>query len=132
MKSITRRDFLKAMAIAGVAGVAGCTTGKSLDALAPSRGGLARRVLGRTGEKVTILGLGCAYAAGNADEAQTRATIEAALEGGVRYFDIFSHVIHSSLHEILLKYFRIDHVYQNPVSSPLRIFFFCSLLRPAI
>jgi aryl-alcohol dehydrogenase-like predicted oxidoreductase len=76
------------MAVAGVAGVAGCTTGKSHDAPAPSRGGLARRVLGRTGEKVTILGLGCAYAAGKTDEAQTRATIEAALEGGVRYFDM--------------------------------------------
>ena len=48
--------------------------------------GLPRRVLGRTGQHVTILGLGCAYLAGGS-EAETRATIDAALDGGVRYFD---------------------------------------------
>jgi aryl-alcohol dehydrogenase-like predicted oxidoreductase len=49
--------------------------------------GLARRVLGRTGASVTILGLGCAYTGGGISEEQTRGVIEAALEGGIRYFD---------------------------------------------
>lgn len=48
---------------------------------------LPRRTLGKTGEAVTILGLGCAYAGGGVDETTTRKTIETALEGGVRYFD---------------------------------------------
>jgi predicted aldo/keto reductase-like oxidoreductase len=50
-------------------------------------GDMPRRILGRTKESVTILGLGCAWIGHEVDEAQTRASIEAALEGGVRYFD---------------------------------------------
>jgi len=61
---------------------------------APARAGLPRRVLGKTGVEVTILGLGCAYLARDksargrlGSEAHARALIEAALEGGIRYFD---------------------------------------------
>lgn len=56
--------------------------------------GLPRRILGKTKEPVTILGLGCAYIGRDAtrrnckaSEAYTRAIIEAALAGGIRYFD---------------------------------------------
>ncbi len=49
--------------------------------------GILRRILGRTKESVTILGLGCAYIGNDINEAQTQAIIETALEGGVRYFD---------------------------------------------
>ncbi len=56
--------------------------------------GLPRRVLGKTGAAVTILGLGCAYLARDksarnrqGSEAHSRTLIEAALEGGIRYFD---------------------------------------------
>jgi len=48
---------------------------------------MPRRVLGRTGQQVSIFGLGCAYAGGGVGPQETWATIEAALEGGVRYFD---------------------------------------------
>lgn len=84
----TRREFLKYAMAAGVAtdlagdrgaSAAGKDAGKDAD--------MPRRVLGRTKESVTILGLGCAYAGGGVSEARPRATIEAALEGGVRYFD---------------------------------------------
>ena len=80
----TRREFLKSTVAAGaVAGLAGQS-----DLLRLARtSGMPRRVLGRTKESVTIVGLGCAYAGGGIDEPKTRAIIEAALEGGIRYFD---------------------------------------------
>jgi uncharacterized protein len=56
--------------------------------------GLPRRILGKTKESVTILGLGGAWLAYDktardhrATEARTRSIIDAALEGGIRYFD---------------------------------------------
>ncbi len=83
--SQTRRAFLKATLATGAAGklASGSTAASKPDDV----DGMPRRVLGRTKERVTILGMGCAYAGGGVSEAHTRATIEAALAGGVRYFD---------------------------------------------
>ncbi len=57
----------------------------------PARDGLGellpQRVLGRTGESVTMLGVGGANV-GMVDEAEAEAMIEAAIEGGVRFFDV--------------------------------------------
>ena len=59
-------------------------------------GEMPRRVFGKTNESVTILGLGCAWLARaqkardrkeQSSEAHSRAIVEAALEGGIRYFD---------------------------------------------
>ncbi|HKL38273.1 MAG TPA: aldo/keto reductase [Bacteroidales bacterium] len=47
---------------------------------------LPLRKLGKTGERVTMLGLG-GYHIGWTTEEKAQATIEAALEGGVRFFD---------------------------------------------
>jgi len=47
---------------------------------------LPTRILGRTGEAVTMLGLG-GWHIGRMHERDAQATIEAALEGGVRFFD---------------------------------------------
>jgi aryl-alcohol dehydrogenase-like predicted oxidoreductase len=47
---------------------------------------LPKRKLGRTGEKVTMLGLG-GYHIGWTTEKDAEGTIEAALEGGIRFFD---------------------------------------------
>lgn len=47
---------------------------------------LPQRALGKTGEYVTMLGLGGAHIA-RMDEKEAQATIEAALEGGIRFFD---------------------------------------------
>lgn len=47
---------------------------------------LPQRLLGKTGEYVTMLGLGGAHIA-RMDKKEAQATIEAALEGGVRFFD---------------------------------------------
>ena len=86
--AITRRNFLK-WALVGVAAKLGACSESETEAPQdkPAAGGLPRRILGRTKQPVTILGLGCAYIARDADEAGSRATVEAALEGGVRYFD---------------------------------------------
>ena len=85
---LTRREFLKTTLAAGAAArVFRSDPAAFREAPASVSGPLPTRILGRTGQPVTILGLGCAYIAHNADEAQTRETVEAALEGGVRYFD---------------------------------------------
>lgn len=88
---INRRNFLKSLA-ALTAGILmpGCgqelstnnekTSGDLLGELLPTR------VLGRTGEAVTMLGLG-GWHIGRMNKRDAQATIEAALEGGVRFFD---------------------------------------------
>jgi predicted aldo/keto reductase-like oxidoreductase len=89
---LTRRKFvqLTAVAAASLPGTA------SICAAAPEAAteGLPRRTLGKTKESVTILGLGCAYLSHDrtardrrGSEAHARAIIDAALEGGIRYFD---------------------------------------------
>ena len=47
---------------------------------------LPQRRLGKTGQNVTMLGLGGAHIA-RMDKAEAQRTIEAALEGGIRFFD---------------------------------------------
>ncbi|HOZ47464.1 MAG TPA: aldo/keto reductase [Candidatus Hydrogenedentes bacterium] len=81
----TRRAFLRVAAASGMAAAISGAAATRADR-APVAA-LPRRVLGRTKESVTIIGLGCAYAGGGIDEATTRAIIEAALDGGIRYFD---------------------------------------------
>lgn len=81
----SRREFLKvALAAGAAANFAGLSTAPS-EAGEPD--GMTRRILGRTRQSVTILGMGCAYLANGISEAETRAIIEAGLAGGVRYFD---------------------------------------------
>ena len=48
---------------------------------------LPLRKLGKTGEFVTMLGLGGFHVGGSMDEKEARRTIEAAMEGGIRFFD---------------------------------------------
>ena len=85
---IGRRKFLKSMA--------GLTAGILLSSQTNARGDsqlsdrlgerLPTRTLGRTGEAVTMLGVG-GWHIGRMSESDAQATIEAALEGGVRFFD---------------------------------------------
>lgn len=85
---INRRSFLKSLAglTAGVL-LPSYTSigaeGKSSDRLG---GLLPTRLLGRTGEAVTMLGVG-GWHIGRMSERDAQETIEAALEGGVRFFD---------------------------------------------
>ena len=79
-----RREFIKSMAVATSAVVAGCASDKP----ASDRLGtiLPQRILGGSNEKVTMLGLG-GYHIGWTTERDAQETIEAALEGGIRFFD---------------------------------------------
>jgi len=84
---MNRRDFLK-ITVAGALGTDSLATAEQPPEALP------RRILGKTNEPVTILGLGGAWLAHSANgrerkisEKQSRAIIDAALEGGIRYFD---------------------------------------------
>lgn len=86
---IDRREFLKSMA--------GLTTGLLLSSTATGAGAeentsdrlgplLPTRLLGRTGEAVTMLGVGGWHLV-TMKEAEAQKTLETALQGGVRFFD---------------------------------------------
>ncbi|GJM30146.1 MAG: oxidoreductase [Cyclobacteriaceae bacterium] len=84
----TRRSTLKTLA-ALTAGLLVPAKGISGDFYPPNdRFGelLPLRLLGKTGEKVTMLGIGGAHIA-HCDEKTAEAQIECAIDGGVRFFD---------------------------------------------
>lgn len=78
--NLSRREFVAASA-AGAALLAGLPT--RADARLP------RRVLGRTGAEVTILGLGCACAgqSNSVDEAGAERVFQTAIDAGINYID---------------------------------------------
>jgi len=86
---VDRRDFLKTMA--------GLTAGLMLpyETFAGKIKGpkdrlgdlLPLRKLGRTGEQITMLGVGGYHIGGSMSDKEAQRTIEAALEGGIRFFD---------------------------------------------
>ena len=81
-----RRDLLQQLAITGTifAPPVALSKGSASDRLGPV---LPRRTLGKCGEKVTCLGLGGFHVGWLDDEATAQATIEKALEVGIRFFD---------------------------------------------
>jgi aryl-alcohol dehydrogenase-like predicted oxidoreductase len=80
-----RREFLQTLLAALPAVMISCK-GESKQPDAKLGDLLPQRKLGRTGEAVTMLGVG-GYHIGWTTEKDAQATIEAALEGGVRFFD---------------------------------------------
>jgi uncharacterized protein len=80
-----RREFIKTLAAATPAIMAACQSNnvKKNDRLGDL---LPQRVLGRTGESVTMLGVG-GYHVGWTTENDAQKVIEAGLEGGIRFFD---------------------------------------------
>jgi len=74
---------LTATIMAPVSWISGCNMATMTDRLGNV---LPKRLLGKTGEEVTMLGLG-GYHIGWTSEKDAQETIEAALEGGVRFFD---------------------------------------------
>ncbi len=84
-RGVNRRDFLKK---ATAAGTALALTAAAQHAFGAPSDGLRKRVLGRTGEKVTILGLGTAPIGEGPVEAQEAARIFGeVLDRGVNYVD---------------------------------------------
>lgn len=84
-----RRDFIKKLAgyttalLAPIPWTSGCKPVIETDRLGEI---LPKRLLGKTGERVTMLGLG-GYHIGWIPEKNVPETIEAALQGGIRFFD---------------------------------------------
>lgn len=87
---IDRRAFLKSMAslTTGVLLSSACAESGGEDTTNSDRLGtlLPTRRLGRTGEAVTMLGIG-GWHIGDMEEKEAQKTIEIALEGGVRFID---------------------------------------------
>jgi len=86
-----RRNFLKSLAAATPVMMAACRGGapaETAETAEPMRLGeaLPLRPLGSTGEMVTMLGVG-GYHVGWTTEKDAQEVIEAALEGGIRFFD---------------------------------------------
>ncbi len=86
---IDRRGFLKSVAglTTGILLSSACAEGgeenSTSDRLGPL---LPMRKFGRTGEAVTMLGVG-GWHIGGMEEAEAQKTLETALEGGIRFFD---------------------------------------------
>jgi len=86
---IDRRAFLKSLAglTTGVLLSSACAEGDEENSTSDRLGALLpTRRFGRTGEAVTMLGVG-GWHIGDMTEAEAQKTIETALEGGVRFFD---------------------------------------------
>src|SRR2546422_10441804 len=79
---VTRREFLElAIATTLVAGV-----GQSSWA-GETKGGMPYRTLGRTGEKVSLVGLGGYHLGKQADEQESRRIIRTAVDNGINFMD---------------------------------------------
>ena len=85
---INRRVFLKSLAGLTAGVLLPANNGIGADSASSDRLGelLPTRILGRTGEAVTMLGVG-GWHIGRMSERDAQETIELALEGGVRFFD---------------------------------------------
>ena len=83
-----RRSFLKTLAGLTAGVMLSCHNATETAAVAADKLGdlLPQRLLGATGEKVTMLGVGGAHI-GIADDKTAQSIIETAIEGGVRFFD---------------------------------------------
>ncbi len=83
---MNRRDFVVAGA-AGAAGLAAFPAGLAGLERETGAGRLERRALGRTGEKLSILGFG-GIVVMNATTAEAATRVRAAIDAGVNYFDV--------------------------------------------
>lgn len=83
-----RRSFIKAMAALTAGVMLSCENANGKTSTPNDQLGdlLPQRLLGSTGEKVTMLGIGGAHV-GIADEKTAQEIIETAIEGGIRFFD---------------------------------------------
>jgi predicted aldo/keto reductase-like oxidoreductase len=89
VNGLTRRRFLRRLAgFAALATAARYQDSSGAEEITGDALGqtLPRRPLGRTGEMVTMLGLG-GFHVGILDDRNAQALIEAAIEGGIRFFD---------------------------------------------
>src|SRR5215475_2247005 len=84
---VTRREFLGMAVVAGVAGAAGVAGTESLAWAAETKNGIAYRTLGKTGEKVSMMGLGGYHIGNQKDEKESIQIIRAAVDNGINFLD---------------------------------------------
>ena len=82
-KSVSRRDFLEL----GVAATIAAGMEKATWAAQTANADIPQRTLGRTGEKVSIVGLGGYHIGVQKDEQESIRIIRAALDGGINFLD---------------------------------------------
>src|SRR3989449_442239 len=80
--TVNRRSFLKFATAAAVFGAASPQT-----LMAETKEGMPRRALGRTGEKVSAIGLGGYHIGKQADEAESITIIRSAIDRGLTFMD---------------------------------------------
>ena len=80
--TVSRRSFLKS---ATAAAVFGATSSHTL--MAETKEGMPQRALGRTGEKVSAIGLGGYHIAKQAEEAESITIIRSAIDRGLTFMD---------------------------------------------
>lgn len=90
-KNISRRNFIKASSTAVAAISAGglltnCTTSNTMT----GKNGMPMRMLGKTGEKISILGYGCGSQFMKMPDGEWEPHFEHALNSGINYFDTAS------------------------------------------
>jgi predicted aldo/keto reductase-like oxidoreductase len=83
-----RREFLEKVTL-GVAGASAAVSGNALTALpvAAANGEMPYRTLGRSGEKVSLLGLGGFHIGGQDDEQESIRIVRTAVDNGVNFMD---------------------------------------------
>ena len=80
--TVSRRSFLKSAAAAAVFGAASPHT-----LMAETKEGMPQRALGRTGEKVSAIGLGGYHIGKQADEGESITIIRSAIDQGLTFMD---------------------------------------------
>jgi len=84
---VSRREFLGMAVAAGVAGAAGVTGAENLARAAETKSGIAYRTLGKTGEKVSMMGLGGYHIGMQKDEKESIQIIRSAVDNGINFLD---------------------------------------------
>lgn len=84
---VSRRDFLGMAVAAGVAGATGLTAADVLGQPAETKSGIAYRTLGKTGEKVSMMGLGGYHIGMQKDEQLSIKIIRTAIDNGINFMD---------------------------------------------
>ncbi len=84
---VTRREFLGMAVAASVAGAAGVAGAENFALAAETKSGIAYRTLGKTGEKVSMMGLGGYHIGMQKDEQLSIKIIRTAIDNGINFLD---------------------------------------------
>src|SRR5258707_12591049 len=82
---VSRREFLGMAVAASVTGAVGVAGTENFAWAAETKSGIAYRTLGRTGEKVSMMGLGGYHIGMQEDEKESIQIIRAAVNNGINF-----------------------------------------------